>query len=375
MDADSGTDSSTESESLLESQPRSKKRSIKRKRKKETRSPLVPHAKRTVTPAETPVKSSGDQHVGTAPKSGRKKSLRRPEGQPTIRGFFLDQKPVRKLSSEDGVEHCYKNSKRGNETPSKYETVSMGDSEMFLCHPEINVNETSEAVDSPTSKGDSDDFFSGKATSVPSDKGDSDIEILEVVKGIDDTNKADKEVNADIKADDHRQDDEVDAGSNKDKNEQDDEVDAGSKGKALKRTCERCGGISDKKIKTEPESYDADSTTLIGAKTETATEAAAMSDVSGAAYASDASDCDVSTSSPPGIYTVLTFSVRLHFSSCPSLMCIKIITITARNNVFTHVCDSVREGGCLCPSMHQWSHDQGGLCSEGGSLSGRPPIR
>ena len=328
MDADSGTDSSTESESLLESQPRSKKRSTKKKRKKETKSPLVPHAKRTMTPAETPVKSSGDQHIGTAPKSGRKKSLKRPEGQPTIRGFFLDQKPVRRLSSEDGIEHCYKNSKKGNETPSKYETVSMGDSEMFLCHPEINVNEISEAVDSTTSKRDADGFISGKATtSVPSDKGDSDIEVLEIVKGKDDTNKADEEVDADSKEDDNKQDDEVDVGSKKDENKQDDEVDAGSKGKALKRTCERCGGIYKKKIKTELESYDADSTTLIGAKTETATEAAAISDVSDAAYMSDASDCDVSTSSPPGISTVFTFSVPLHFSSCQSLMCIKSIFI------------------------------------------------
>ena len=299
----------------------------------------MPHAKRTLTPAETPVKSSVDQYVGTTPKSGRKKSLKRPEGQPTITGFLLDQKPLRKLSSEDGIEHCYKNSKRGNETPSKYETVSMGDSEMFLCHPEIHVNEISEAVDSLTSKGAADGFISGKATSVPSDR-DSDIEVLEVVKGKDNTNRtdeeveagskeytnrADDEVNADSKEDGNEPDNEVDAGSKEDGNKPDDKVNAGSKedgnksdeagrkGHSLKRTCERCGEIYGKRIKTEPESYDADSTTQIGRKTETATEAAAMSDVSGAAYMSDASDCDVSPSSPPGISAALTFTVCLHF--------------------------------------------------------------
>ena len=310
----------------------------KRKKRKETRSPLVPHAKRSVTPAETPIKRSVAQHVVTTPKSGRKKSLKRPEGQPTITGFLGDQKPTQKLSSEDDVEHCNKRSKKGNETPGKYETVSVGDSEMFLFNPETNGNEISEAVDSPSSKKDADGYISGNSTRVSLDKGDSDIEILEVLKGRDDTkelddasagskddenktddevdvrrkegeNETDDEVDVRSKKGENKTDDEVDVSSKKDENKPD-EVDVGSKGNTRKRTCKQCGKT--KKIKTEPESYDADSTTLIDEKTETVAEAATMSDVSGAAYMSDASDSDVISSSP-GMATVLTFSVHIHF--------------------------------------------------------------
>ena len=295
----------------------------KRKKRKETRSPLVPHAKRSVTPAETPIKRSVGQHVVTIPKSGRRKSLKRPEGQPTIAGFLGDQKPTRKLSSEDDVEHCNKRSKRGNETPGKYETVPVGDSEMFLFNPETNGNEISEAVDSPSSKKDADGYISGNSTRVSLDKGDSDIEILEVLESRNDTkelddagagsrddeNKTDDEVDVRSKKGENKTDDEVDVRSKKGENKPD-EVDVGSKGNTRKRTGKQCGKT--KKIKMEPESYDADSTTLIDEKTETVAEAATMSDVSGAAYMSDASDSDVISSSP-GMATVLTFSVHMHF--------------------------------------------------------------
>ena len=256
---DSEASSSVGSEPELVIKRKKKKKFTKKKGQgKATSSPLVPHAKFAAQKSsETPVKR--DTSFAHLSKSSSKK-FSRPENQPTIEGFLSDVKSVKKFNFNNTSDEGQQDQQKIDSTPRLYHTVSMDGTEMFLCSTETVIKEDPQPSTSTTPMPANNICQNcGKEKQGEETDDDSDIEILDVVSGKPE-NVGDGSVNP-VNSSQKR------AGSSFEED------------------------VS-KKIKVEPESIAADSTTV------TLFEEEKMSDASDGAYMSDASGSGARVATP-----------------------------------------------------------------------------